>query len=81
MVTGLRPEHGIIRARMCAWQDSRRMGVLLMDRSGSVGLDLSFVPHVFLMEPFLDAALEEQVVARAPPPGARRQQTVGLGLI
>ena len=32
-----------------------------MDKAGSVGLDLSFVPHLFLMEPFLDGALEEQV--------------------
>ena len=27
-----------------------------------MGLDLSFVPHLFLMEPFLDGALEEQVL-------------------
>ena len=33
-----------------------------MDKAGSVGLDLSFVPHLFLMEPFLDGALEEQVL-------------------
>ncbi len=45
--------------------------MLLMDRSGSVGLDLSFAPHVFLMEPFLDAALEAQVVSRAHRMGAR----------
>lgn len=36
-------------------------GVLLMDGSGSVGLDLSFVQHVFLMEPLADRSVEQQV--------------------
>ena len=35
-------------------------GVLLMDDTGSVGLDLSFASAVFLMEPLADPALEEQ---------------------
>ena len=39
----------------------RRCGVLLMDASGAVGLDLSLASAVFLMEPLKDAALEEQV--------------------
>ena len=34
-----------------------------MDEVGAVGLDLSFVSHVNLMEPLLDRALEEQVQA------------------
>ena len=63
---------------LACMQESRRIGVLLMDKSGSVGLDLSFVPHVFLMEPFLDAALEEQVVARAHRMGARSKVTVEM---
>ncbi len=45
--------------------------VLLMDEEGSVGLDLSFVPWVFLMEPLLDGSLEQQVVARAHRMGAK----------
>ena len=36
-------------------------GVLLMDVAGAVGLDLSFVTHVFLMEPLADKSMEEQV--------------------
>jgi hypothetical protein len=35
--------------------------ILLMDESGALGLDLSFVNHIFLMEPMTDAALEQQV--------------------
>lgn len=45
--------------------------MLLMNATGSVGLDLSFVPWVFLMEPLDDASLEQQVVARAHRMGAK----------
>lgn len=41
-----------------------------MDETGSVGLDLSFVGWVFLMEPLADASLEAQVTARAHRMGA-----------
>jgi len=37
------------------------MQVLLMDDTGALGLDLSFVSRVYLMEPLADAALEQQV--------------------
>lgn len=40
----------------------RAAAVLVMDETGSVGLDLSFSGAVFLMEPLADAALEEQVM-------------------
>ena len=36
----------------------------------ALGLDLSFVRHVFLLEPLADAALESQVVSRAHRMGA-----------
>ena len=39
--------------------------VLLMDRSGAVGLDLSFASWVFIMEPVADPALLEQVMGAA----------------
>ena len=45
-------------------------GILLMDESGSVGLDLSFASHVFLMEPLADASLQAQVESRAHRMGA-----------
>ena len=62
-----------------AGQASRRVGVLLMDKAGSVGLDLSFVPHLFLMEPFLDGALEEQVpLITTTPCGASRRSFLKL---
>lgn len=44
--------------------------VLLMDESGALGLDLSFVSFVFLMEPVENRSLEEQVVSRAHRMGA-----------
>jgi hypothetical protein len=31
-----------------------------MDETGALGLDLSFVSRVYLMEPLADAALEQQ---------------------
>eukprot|EP00879_Flechtneria_rotunda_P005819 GHRR01006123.1.p1 GENE.GHRR01006123.1~~GHRR01006123.1.p1 ORF type:complete len:1000 (+),score=452.54 GHRR01006123.1:320-3001(+) len=43
---------------------------LVMDESGALGLDLSFVRYIFLMEPIADAALEQQVVSRAHRMGA-----------
>ncbi|CAK9145452.1 unnamed protein product [Ilex paraguariensis] len=45
---------------------------LLMDGSAALGLDLSFVTHVFLMEPIWDKSMEEQVISRAHRMGATR---------
>ncbi|KAJ7562123.1 hypothetical protein O6H91_03G055700 [Diphasiastrum complanatum] len=46
--------------------------VLLMDGSAALGLDLSFVTRVYLMEPIWDRSMEEQVVSRAHRMGATR---------
>ncbi|GFY92281.1 SNF2 domain-containing protein [Actinidia rufa] len=45
---------------------------LLMDGSAALGLDLSFVTHVFLMEPIWNRSMEEQVISRAHRMGAIR---------
>lgn len=45
---------------------------LLMDGSAALGLDLSFVTHVYLMEPIWDRSMEEQVISRAHRMGAVR---------
>lgn len=45
---------------------------LLMDGSAALGLDLSFVTNVFLMEPIWDRSMEEQVISRAHRMGATR---------
>ncbi|XP_028770015.1 F-box protein At3g54460 [Neltuma alba] len=45
---------------------------LVMDGSAALGLDLSFVTHVFLMEPIWDRSMEEQVISRAHRMGACR---------
>jgi hypothetical protein len=50
--------------------------ILLMDESGALGLDLSFVNHIFLMEPLTDAALEQQV-RRLPGEGRGRDGWCG----
>jgi SNF2 family DNA or RNA helicase len=48
-------------ASLAAFTTDPAVGVLLMDAVGAVGLDLSFVSYVFLMEPIKDRSLEEQV--------------------
>jgi Helicase conserved C-terminal domain len=54
------------------FERSADFNTLLMDDTGALGLDLSFVEHVFLMEPLADQALEQQIVSRAHRMGATR---------
>jgi len=44
--------------------------VMLLSKQGSVGLDLSFVTHIFFLDSIYDKSLEAQVVARAYRMGA-----------
>ncbi|KAL7468826.1 hypothetical protein ACHAXS_009057 [Conticribra weissflogii] len=46
-------------------KESQDVFLLLLDAKLSHGLDLSFVTHLFLLEPIDDAALLEQVTSRA----------------
>lgn len=50
--------------------------LLMSTRIGSVGLDLSFVEHIFLLEPVWDRAVELQVISRAHRIGAKGKLTV-----
>lgn len=50
--------------------------VLILDGSHALGLDLSFVSRVYLMEPIWDSSVEEQVVSRAHRMGASQPITV-----
>ena len=50
--------------------------ILLLDASLHHGLDLSFVTHMFLLEPIDDAALLEQVTSRAHRLGATGPVTI-----
>lgn len=50
--------------------------ILLLDASLSHGLDLSFVTHMYLLEPIDDAALLEQVTSRAHRLGATGPVTI-----
>jgi len=52
-------------------QNDEECGVLIMDSTGSVGLDLSFVSYVFLLEPLEDMSVYKQVVSRAHRLGAK----------
>eukprot|EP01026_Neomeris_dumetosa_P074932 TRINITY_DN7848_c0_g1_i2.p1 TRINITY_DN7848_c0_g1~~TRINITY_DN7848_c0_g1_i2.p1 ORF type:complete len:611 (-),score=61.69 TRINITY_DN7848_c0_g1_i2:538-2370(-) len=54
------------------------VNVLLLDESGSVGLDLSFVNRVFLMEPLVDLSLEHQIISRAHRMGQKREVFVEI---
>lgn len=54
------------------FQEDSSCMALLMDGSAALGLDLSFVTHVFLMEPIWDRSMEEQVISRAHRMGATR---------
>ena len=45
---------------------------------GSVGLDLSYVTHIYLMEPLLDIALEDQLISRAYRLGTTQSVQVTL---
>ncbi|XP_024013488.1 F-box protein At3g54460 isoform X2 [Eutrema salsugineum] len=57
---------------LAMFQDDPDCMALLMDGSAALGLDLSFVTHVFLMEPIWDKSMEEQVISRAHRMGAKR---------
>ncbi|GAB4827393.1 hypothetical protein Ancab_034278 [Ancistrocladus abbreviatus] len=57
---------------LAIFQQDANCTVLLMDGSAALGLDLSFVTHVFLMEPIWDRSMEEQVISRAHRMGATR---------
>lgn len=49
-----------------------------MDHSGAVGLDLSFVPYIFLLEPIEDMSVHKQVVSRAHRMGAKQPVNVEI---
>jgi hypothetical protein len=51
--------------------------ILCLDASLAHGLDLSFVTHMFLLEPIDDAALLEQVTSRAHRLGSTGPVTIG----
>lgn len=53
--------------------EDRSKQILLMNtRQGSVGLDLSFVEYIFLMEPVWDASVELQITSRAHRIGSKK---------
>lgn len=67
------PMHSVNKVKSLAtFEHDDECMALLMDGSAALGLDLSFVTHVFLMEPIWDKSMEEQVISRAHRMGAKR---------
>ncbi|XP_066307949.1 F-box protein At3g54460-like isoform X2 [Miscanthus floridulus] len=60
------------RSALMKFQEDPTCMALVMDGTAALGLDLSFVTHVFLMEPIWDRSMEEQVISRAHRMGATR---------
>ncbi|EQC36346.1 hypothetical protein SDRG_06451 [Saprolegnia diclina VS20] len=52
------------------FQHDPTLHVLFLTEVGAVGLDLSFVTHIFLMDEVWDKSVEQQVIARAHRMGA-----------
>ncbi|KAG2603342.1 hypothetical protein PVAP13_5KG764400 [Panicum virgatum] len=63
---------GSKRSALTKFQEDPTCMALVMDGTAALGLDLSFVTHVFLMEPIWDRSMEEQVISRAHRMGATR---------
>ncbi|KAG8053931.1 hypothetical protein GUJ93_ZPchr0001g31876 [Zizania palustris] len=63
---------GSKRSSLMKFKDDPTCMALVMDGTAALGLDLSFVSHVFLMEPIWDRSMEEQVISRAHRMGATR---------
>ncbi|CAL4952670.1 unnamed protein product [Urochloa decumbens] len=63
---------GSKRSALMKFQEDPTCMALVMDGTAALGLDLSFVTHVFLMEPIWDRSMEEQVISRAHRMGATR---------
>uniref|UniRef100_A0ACD5WMQ2 Uncharacterized protein n=1 Tax=Avena sativa TaxID=4498 RepID=A0ACD5WMQ2_AVESA len=63
---------GSKRSALLKYKEDPTCMALLMDGTAALGLDLSFVNHVFLMEPIWDRSMEEQVISRAHRMGATR---------
>ena len=53
-----------------------KVSVLLMDTKGAHGFDLSFVSHLFIMDPIWDASVEDQVISRAHRLGANPREPI-----
>ncbi len=57
-------------------QDPPTTVFLLSMRSGAVGINLTAASHVFILEPCLNPALEEQAIGRAWRMGQQREVVV-----
>eukprot|EP00958_Prasinococcus_capsulatus_P028371 scaffold6678_cov336-Prasinococcus_capsulatus_cf.AAC.9 len=65
-----------MEAALESFRTDDRVNVLLLDRRNAEGLDLSFVTHIFIMEPLSDLSLEEQVISRAYRMGQQHKVTI-----
>jgi len=58
------------------FRDNPDIQIILIDSAGALGLDLSFVTHVYLLDPIWDKSQEDQVISRAHRLGAKSSITV-----
>ncbi|GAB4812994.1 hypothetical protein N2152v2_000040 [Parachlorella kessleri] len=75
-ISGSMPLKQRAKAIQAFQEDPPTTVFLLSMRSGSVGINLTAASHVFLMEPALNPALEEQAVGRSWRMGQTRSVTV-----
>jgi len=74
-VTGEESLEARVRA-LAAFQEGSSTVLLLSLRTGAVGLNLTAASHVILLEPALNAALEEQAIGRVHRLGQNKRTTV-----
>mmetsp|Transcript_13439 Transcript_13439/g.44267 ORF Transcript_13439/g.44267 Transcript_13439/m.44267 type:complete len:1465 (-) Transcript_13439:1441-5835(-) len=75
-ITGSMPMKQRAKAIEAFQKDPPTTVFLLSVRSGAVGINLTSASHVFLLEPCLNAALEQQAIGRAWRMGQQRPVTV-----
>ncbi|KAF6233694.1 P-loop containing nucleoside triphosphate hydrolase protein [Scenedesmus sp. NREL 46B-D3] len=75
-ITGSMAQRKRARAIEAFQSDPPTTVFLLSMRSGAVGINLTAASHVYLLEPCLNPALEEQAIGRAWRMGQQRKVTV-----
>lgn len=70
---GVKSASAVAERSVRIFRTDPQINILLMNsKYGAVGLDLSFVQYIFLMEPIWDASIELQVISRAHRIGCTR---------
>ena len=65
-----------MEAALESFRHDENVNIILLDRRNAEGLALSFVTHIFILEPLSDLSLEEQVISRAYRMGQQHKAEV-----